>query len=123
MSNCCKILDAARLFNLENLAQLCYTFIDRNAKELLAHPSFLQVSKDSLCAILSRDSFFAPELDIFLAVKEWCRRNGDGNVESVVQHVRWSLMKLEQLLHEVSRRRIYWKLKKLSSYDFSILIP
>lgn len=104
VSNCCKILDAARLFNLEHLAQLCYTFIDRNAKELLTHTSFFHVSKDSLCAILSRDSFFAPEVDIFLAVKEWCRRNsGDsgGDIQGVVQHVRFSLMKLEQLLQEV----------------------
>lgn len=102
VSNCCKILDAARLFNLDHLTQLCHTFIDRNAKELLAHPSFLHVSKDSLCAILARDSFFAPEVDIFLAVREWCSKNGDANVASAVQHVRLSLMKLEQLLHEVS---------------------
>lgn len=100
ISNCCKVLDAARLFSLDHLVQLCHTFIDRNAKELLSHASFLNVSKDSLCAILARDSFFAPELDIFLAVKEWCSKNG-GQLE-VVQHVRYSLMKLEQLLNDVS---------------------
>lgn len=102
VANCCAILDAAALYNLEHLMQVCYTFIDRNAKDLLAHPNFLLVSKQSLCGILSRDSFFAPEVDIFLAVNEWCRKNPDEtNLQSVVQHVRLSLMKLEQLLKEV----------------------
>lgn len=105
VSNCCAILDAAALYNLEHLTQVCYTFIDRNAKDLLAHPNFLQVSKQSLCGILSRDSFFAPEVDIFLVVKEWCRNNEDeANIQDVVQHVRLSLMKLEQLLNEVRIR-------------------
>lgn len=40
ISNCCIILDASRLYELDSLTDICYTFIDKNAEELLAHESF-----------------------------------------------------------------------------------
>lgn len=103
VQNCCAVLDAARLYSLETLVTVCHTFIDRNAKDLLTHASFLALSKDSLCDILARDSFFAPEVMIFVAVREWCRKNNDeADIQNVVKHVRLPLMKLEHLLTEVS---------------------
>lgn len=48
LNNVCMILDAARLYNLEELTQVCHMFMDRNAADLLQHDSFKMLSKVSL---------------------------------------------------------------------------
>ncbi|XP_055383119.1 BTB/POZ domain-containing protein 9 [Condylostylus longicornis] len=101
LDNICAILDAARLYNLEALTNVCHTFMDRNAAEILTHESFKYLSKESLEEILRRDSFFAPEVQIFVAVNEWCKNNNNVDIESVVSYVRLPLMNLDQLLKVV----------------------
>ncbi|XP_050073004.1 BTB/POZ domain-containing protein 9 [Anopheles maculipalpis] len=100
LSNVCAILDAARLFALDGLTSVCYTFMDRNAAEILQHESFRNLSLDSLSSLLMRDSLFAREVEIFQAVFDWCRSNADSveNVDVVVEKVRFALMSLEELL-------------------------
>lgn len=123
LRNCCATFDAARLYGLESLCDVCMTFMDRNSAELLGHPSFTTLSQDSLCCLLKRDSFFAPEVQIFNAVFDWCKNNSDADIEvcylvvvpnpikkgsfifklyefylqSVVSFVRLPLMNLDQL--------------------------
>ncbi|XP_055617391.1 BTB/POZ domain-containing protein 9 [Toxorhynchites rutilus septentrionalis] len=103
LNNVCAILDAAKLFNLEGLINVCHSFLDRNAGEILQHETFKNLSQDSICSLLTRNSFFAPEVQIFQAVYDWCKCNTEtaANVEAVVSEVRFSLMTLEQLLHVV----------------------
>lgn len=103
LDNVCAILDAARLFRLDELTNVCHAFMDRNAPDILKHDTFHTLSQDSLTSLLQRDSFFAPEVQIFAAVYGWCRSNSDtvANVDSVVAKVRFSLMSLEELLHVV----------------------
>lgn len=102
LNNVCAILDAAKLFGLEGLTNVCHSFLDRNAGEILQHETFKNLSQDSICSLLLRDSFFAPEVQIFQAVYDWCKCNEEAaNVEEVVSKVRFSLMTLEQLLHVV----------------------
>lgn len=45
LSNVCAILDAAKLYSLENLVKVCLTYMDRNAGEILQHESFRKLSK------------------------------------------------------------------------------
>lgn len=80
LKNCCAILDAARLYNLQTLCDVCMTFMDRNATELLNLNTFKTLSQDSLCTILERDSFFAPEIQIFNAVYDWCKNNQHADI-------------------------------------------
>lgn len=47
LNNVCMILDAARLYNLEELTQVCLMFMDRNAVDLLQHDTFKMLSKVS----------------------------------------------------------------------------
>jgi len=47
LDNVCMILDAARLYNLEELTEVCLMFMDRNAGDLLLHNSFNTLSKVS----------------------------------------------------------------------------
>lgn len=90
LENCCAILDAARLYNLETLTTVCMTFMDRNAATVLTHPSFKNLSQDSLCCLLQRNSFFAQEIDVFNAVYAWCQYNGtaDTTVGGVIWFIR-----------------------------------
>lgn len=79
--NCCSVLDAAAIYNLEALVDASLTFMDRNALEVLTSNGFNTLSQDSLCTLLERDSFFAPEIEIFNAVHEWCKSNPNANTE------------------------------------------
>lgn len=120
--NCCEILDAAQLYDLQKLSDVCMTFMDQNITELLASSSFKMLSQDSLCKLLERDSFFVQEIEIFNGVNEWYKHNPSANIEVlqsksynkitrkykfnrnfllssqlVLSKVRFSLMDLEQL--------------------------
>lgn len=75
--------------------------MDANACELLVHKSFKNLSQCSLCGLLSRDSFFAPEVQIFTAVHDWCQHNDEADIKEVVSYIRLPLMDLEQLLKVV----------------------
>lgn len=81
LKNCCAILDAAHLYNLQILSDVCMTFMDRNATELLNSQTFKTLSQESLCTLLERDSFFAPEIQIFNAVHDWCKNNQHADIE------------------------------------------
>lgn len=50
--------------------------------------------------LLQRDSFFAPEVEIFKGVSAWCRVNGDPD-NIVMSHVRLPLMSVADLLSVV----------------------
>lgn len=78
---CFEILDAARLYNLNTLIDVCLTFMDRNATELITSNRLKTLSQDSLCTLLERDSFFAPEVDIFRAVNEWYKNNPNADIQ------------------------------------------
>lgn len=101
LDNACAILDAARLYSLSALTDVCHTFFDRHADQMLTHDTFKTLSQDALCGLLERDSFFAPEVQIFTAVNDWCQHNPGGAIDSVVALVRLPLMNLEQLLKVV----------------------
>ncbi|XP_026329697.1 BTB/POZ domain-containing protein 9 [Hyposmocoma kahamanoa] len=106
LRNVCAVLDAARLYGLDALLDYCYNFLDRNATDILQHESFLQLSVEALQGLLERDSFFAPEVDIFKAVCSWFNANqiwvksesGQAQVEKILKCVRLTLMSLEELL-------------------------
>lgn len=100
LRNVCAILDTARLFGLTQLVKVCYTFMDRHASEILRHESLLTVSQTTLKEVLKRDSFFAPEVEIFKGVCKWCQVNTDTD-NIVLSCVRLPLMSVFELLSVV----------------------
>lgn len=101
ISNVCTILDASRLYELDSLSQICFTFIDKFASELLQQDSFKLLYHSTLQLLLARDSFFCPEIDIFQAVKRWIESNPEvksEDVRAVVAEVRLPLISLQDLL-------------------------
>ncbi|KAL3122451.1 hypothetical protein niasHT_006331 [Heterodera trifolii] len=66
-------LAQARLFELEDFANCCLSYIDKNADDLLKSEEFLQIDQKTLCEIFGRD-----ELQIHEEITIWkaCRQNG-----------------------------------------------
>ncbi|KAJ8942635.1 hypothetical protein NQ318_013348 [Aromia moschata] len=97
LRNVCAILDTAHLYGLEKLVKVCHGFLDRHASEILAHETFPQLSQSSIVELLQRDSFFAPEVEIFRGVCSWCKSNEDKK-GLVMSCVRLPLMSVAELL-------------------------
>lgn len=83
LENCCAILDAAHLYGLEELIKACLSFMDRNSTKLLQHSTLRKLSEISLCSLIKRSSFYAPEVEIFNAVHDWYQVNLNANKEVV----------------------------------------
>ncbi|XP_029326935.1 BTB/POZ domain-containing protein 9 isoform X3 [Mus caroli] len=101
IQNVCMTFDVASLYSLPKLTCMCCMFMDRNAQEVLASDGFLSLSKTALLNIVLRDSFAAPEKDIFLALLNWCKHNAKENHAEIMQAVRLPLMSLTELLNVV----------------------
>ncbi|KAK6489445.1 BTB/POZ domain-containing protein 9 [Huso huso] len=99
--NVCLIFDVASLYSLRKLSTSCCTYIDRNAADVLASEGFLSMSKPALLIMVRRDSFAAPEKEIFQALCCWCRHNSTELPEEVMGAVRLPLMSLEEMLNVV----------------------
>ncbi|RWS10709.1 BTB/POZ domain-containing protein 9-like protein [Dinothrombium tinctorium] len=101
IKNVCHVYDAAILYCLDSLANVCSTFIDRHAVDIIRHESFYNLSSTAFKDMISRDSFCAPEVDIFNAVGEWVKRNGVTDYDHIMECVRLPLMSLPDLLNVV----------------------
>lgn len=71
-ANACDVYDVALLYSLDDLQKATAEFIDRNAQQMLCSESFFNMSLDTMCSLLKRDSFCVPEKLIFKSVQAWC---------------------------------------------------
>ncbi|XP_078464702.1 BTB/POZ domain-containing protein 9 isoform X2 [Lampetra fluviatilis] len=101
VSNVCTVYDVASLYSLSTLCNTCEAFADKHAAGVLQSDGFFSLSKGALLRILSRDSFAAPERDIFSAVVAWCGHNPGEDAREAVAAVRLPLMNLSELLDRV----------------------
>ncbi|KAG9461840.1 hypothetical protein GDO78_015585 [Eleutherodactylus coqui] len=101
IQNVCMIYDVASLYSLPKLCTTCCMFMDRNAQDVLSSDGFLTLSKTALLDIVRRDSFAAPEKDVFQSLMRWCRHNAKENHSEIMAAVRLPLMSLTELLNVV----------------------
>ncbi|CAN7988268.1 unnamed protein product [Ixodes hexagonus] len=101
VGNVCRIYDRACLYQLEALAGACRLFVDRHAAAILASDAFLTLSPEVLREMIGRDSFFAPEVDIFRAVCAWVGHNPAADPKPILEMVRLSLLTVPELLNVV----------------------
>ncbi|XP_028653207.1 BTB/POZ domain-containing protein 9 [Erpetoichthys calabaricus] len=99
--NVCLIFDVASLYSLLKLSNTCCTYMDRNAPDVLASEGFLSLSQTALLTIVKRDSFAAPEKEIFQALCRWCCHNSPEDPSDIMGAVRLPLMSLTELLNVV----------------------
>lgn len=81
IENCVSILNASHLYTLGDLQTACMKFMDCHSTELLDHETFKELSQNSLFALLKRDTFYAPEIDIFKSVCNWFRNNSNADIK------------------------------------------
>lgn len=104
ISNFCVIYDLALLYCLTGLKAVCDDFLDKNAQAIVLHPSVKMLSPSALKTIISRDSFCAPEVDIFCGVRDWVRANdhlSKVQLQEVMSLIRLPLLSLLDLLNVV----------------------
>ncbi|KAJ3643696.1 hypothetical protein Zmor_026392 [Zophobas morio] len=77
LKNICSTLNTANLYELVEIRDACHSFADRHALEIIDKDCFQGLSQKSLIKVLERDTFFAPELEIFKRVAQWCQKNND----------------------------------------------
>ena len=80
ISNVIDFYEAADFYNLKSLAEKCLDFLDENSLLFLkeskdADQALIRSSASTLKRILSRDTFWAPEVLIFIAVEKWLIEN------------------------------------------------
>lgn len=99
--NVCLLYDASLLYGLTSLVKDCCSFIDRNAPEVMADESFLNLSIDALKDMIARDSFCAQEVDIFRAVVQWIKCKNHPNPQDILSCVRLPLISIPDLMNVV----------------------
>lgn len=103
IKNVCLVYDTASLYGLDVLVASCGSFMDRHAVDVIQHESFVSLSADGVRQIISRDSFCAPEVDIFRAIHKWVTANSIEEEEAarILNQVRLPLMSTQDLLKVV----------------------
>ncbi|XP_018016294.1 BTB/POZ domain-containing protein 9-like isoform X4 [Hyalella azteca] len=104
INNFCVIYDLSLLYCLNGLRTVCQDFLDKNAQIIVNHSSFKMLSPMALKSIISRDSFCAPEVDIFCGVWEWAKANNvvdKALLQEVISLIRLPLLSLLDLLNVV----------------------
>ncbi|KAJ3643698.1 hypothetical protein Zmor_026394 [Zophobas morio] len=100
LKNICSILNTANLYDLVELRDACHSFADEHASEIIDNDCFEGLSQKSLIKVLERDTFFAPELEIFKSVARWSQKNNDV-AGLVVKCVRLSWLSVVEIVSTV----------------------
>lgn len=101
INNVCLIYDIANMYSLMSLCQVCKEFIDRNALDILHGEAFLTLSQSSVKDLICRDSFCAPEIEIFNAIVLWADHNTGQDPTPILDAIRLPLMNMQELLNKV----------------------
>ncbi|XP_013386966.1 BTB/POZ domain-containing protein 9-like isoform X2 [Lingula anatina] len=104
--NVCLIYDIASMYSLRTLSDTCFHYMDRNAQDIINSEAFLCLSESALCEMLARDSFCAPEVEIFNAVCLWYEKNPNCDIAKIMKNIRLTLMSLQDLLNKVRPKEL-----------------
>ncbi|KAJ3646551.1 hypothetical protein Zmor_024135 [Zophobas morio] len=106
LDNICSILNVSNQYSFMEIRDTCHHFVESKPLEFLRVTNFKDLSKDSLSGVLKRSTFYAPEIEIFNAVVQWCQKNkfvdDEGRLdESVLRCVRLSWIEPHNLMSVV----------------------
>ncbi|KAJ3647096.1 hypothetical protein Zmor_024638 [Zophobas morio] len=106
LQNVCAVLNTANFYELEELLEVCHSFMELNASEVVSSDCFAELSQKSMIKLLERSTFFAPEIEIFKSVAKWCKINNDVD-DLVIQCVRLSWMTVEDIVSTVWPSKLF----------------
>lgn len=75
VTNVCLVYNVASYYQLRDLGTSCSTFVDMHASEVMKSDGFLSLSQSALTELISRDSFFASEMEIYHGIVRWMKHN------------------------------------------------
>lgn len=110
IANAIRLYEVSTLYNLTALTRDCISFMDKNATEVMKDESFYLCSGSCIKEIINRDSFCAPEVEIFRAVQEWIRRNPslkEEEMDEIRSCVRLDLLSVEDMLTVVRPSNLF----------------
>ena len=109
VANVCHVLNVSSFYQLKELIQACTSFVDMNAPQVMTSDGFLSLEKQALIELLSRDSFFAPEIDIFYGVQRWIESSecSSADIKELRSVLRLSLIPMEALLGVVRECKLF----------------
>ncbi|XP_012222177.1 BTB/POZ domain-containing protein 9 isoform X2 [Linepithema humile] len=123
IKNVCSTLDTALLYHLKFLTKVCLEYMDKHASEIIQHESFLQLSPTALSELISRDSFYAPEIEIFKTVNKWVKANPHVEASEVKAHLRLPLMGELDILLTVRSSKLFSDTALVDALTVQITVP
>ena len=67
------VFNVAIQLSIEQLTETCCDFMEDFSGSILLSENFCRLTAVAICKLLSRDTFFADEIEIFKAVEKWCK--------------------------------------------------
>lgn len=109
LSNVLQLMSYADMYNAKTLYKVCGNYVDSRASTILSSHSLLIIPKEFLKSLLSRDSFYISEIDIFEAVMRWKDYNGfeTEDIEDVLGCIRLTEIPTPELQSVVEPSGVY----------------
>ena len=107
--NVCLVYNVASFYQLKELCHVCTLFVDMNASAVLKNDGYLSLSQQAMVELLSRDSFFAPEIEIYQGIRQWMEVNevSIDECRPLLKVVRLHLLPVKELLSNVRHSGCY----------------
>ncbi len=96
----------ADVYQVKHLLDKCLCLIDENSSSILKLDGFCSLISSTVQRIISRDTFVAPEVDIFKAVVQWTAHNSK-QVDDVVHSVRLCEIPAKDLFTTVEPTKLF----------------
>ncbi|KAJ3665232.1 hypothetical protein Zmor_000737 [Zophobas morio] len=97
LSNVCSLLNKANAHDMDELREICHTFIDKHVSQKLEYDFFNILTQKSMINLLKRDAFPAEEIDVFKIAANWCKINKDLD-KLVIECIRFSTLTRNEIL-------------------------
>ena len=117
-TNATELLVYSDLYSIEELHDKCLAYFDKNAIDFLRSDGLLSLPELSLKSVVSRDSFYVPEVSIFQAVVGWMEHNGlvaGEGLPEVLKCIRLSEMSPQDIFEVVEPRQLFSEPQLLSA--------
>lgn len=107
LDNALTLLAFADTFQVKILLEKCLLLIDKNAEKIIDSEELVTLSPSTLQLIISRDTFFLPELKIYQAVLRWRDTNLEDDFQNVLGCIRLSEIPARELFTTIEPAQIY----------------
>ncbi|RWS24753.1 BTB/POZ domain-containing protein 9-like protein [Leptotrombidium deliense] len=97
LSNVAQLLVMFSAYQMNDLKERCLLLFDEKSEEVLKQKDLFAAFPPKLvCDVISRDTFYANEIDIFKCLLLWSQSFGGD--KSVFNHVRWNLISINDYM-------------------------